>query len=292
MKSCRFSSSPLFFGLALGHLHRAVPGSRSLVNTMEEARPRHAASVTDYVMRFAPIGVFGAVAPASSPTQGLGMLVVFGKLSSASFYMQPSPCSGWYSSARAGCTSCWARKSSRLLKLVREPTMLLGFSTASSESAYPEDSWSRLEKFGVQGSSIIGFVLPLGYSFNLDGSMLYLRLCRAVHRRRPMASTSAWRTADHHAAGSHDLEQGRRRRAAFLAGCRCCRAADVRPARGRAAADHGHRPVPRHGPHRHQRDRQQRGHRGGREVGRRARRDRGADQEEMLEPAALPEPAR
>ncbi|HMT81455.1 MAG TPA: cation:dicarboxylase symporter family transporter, partial [Azonexus sp.] len=49
--------------------------------------------------------------------------------------------------------------------------MLLGFSTASSESAYPK-LMEQLEKFGVR-DRITGFVLPLGYSFNLDGSMLY-----------------------------------------------------------------------------------------------------------------------
>jgi Na+/H+-dicarboxylate symporter len=58
----------------------------------------------------------------------------------------------------------------RLLKLVRSP-MLLGFSTASSESAYPK-LMEQLEKFGIQ-NRITSFVLPLGYSFNLDGSMVY-----------------------------------------------------------------------------------------------------------------------
>ena len=58
----------------------------------------------------------------------------------------------------------------RLLKLIRGP-MLLGFSTASSESAYPK-LMEQLEKFGIK-NRVIGFVLPLGYSFNLDGSMIY-----------------------------------------------------------------------------------------------------------------------
>jgi Na+/H+-dicarboxylate symporter len=58
----------------------------------------------------------------------------------------------------------------RLLKLIREP-LLLAFSTASSEAAYPK-TMEQLEKFGVK-DSITGFVLPLGYSFNLDGSMMY-----------------------------------------------------------------------------------------------------------------------
>jgi len=58
----------------------------------------------------------------------------------------------------------------RLLKLIRGP-MMLGFSTASSESAYPK-LMEQLEKFGIN-NRVTGFVLPLGYSFNLDGSMMY-----------------------------------------------------------------------------------------------------------------------
>ena len=57
-----------------------------------------------------------------------------------------------------------------LLKLIREP-MMIAFSTASSEAAYPK-TMEQLEKFGVK-NDITGFVLPLGYSFNLDGSMMY-----------------------------------------------------------------------------------------------------------------------
>src|SRR5438477_11424340 len=54
--------------------------------------------------------------------------------------------------------------------MIREPT-LLAFSTASSEAAYPK-TLSQLERFGVP-NKIASFVLPMGYSFNLDGSMMY-----------------------------------------------------------------------------------------------------------------------
>jgi len=57
-----------------------------------------------------------------------------------------------------------------LLGLVKEPTMI-AFSTASSEAAYPK-TMEQLEKFGVK-DEVTGFVLPLGYAFNLDGSMMY-----------------------------------------------------------------------------------------------------------------------
>lgn len=152
----------VFFGLALGHLHNQA--ARSLVTTLEEVG--HAMlKVTDYVMRFAPVGVFGAVAGIIT-TQGLGMLLVFGKLLMA-FYLTLAVL--WLVLIVAGY--CVLGKDVfRLLRLVRSP-MLLGFSTASSESAYPK-LMEQLDKFGIR-ERITGFVLPLGYSFNLDGSMVY-----------------------------------------------------------------------------------------------------------------------
>jgi len=152
----------VFFGLALGHLHNQA--ARSLVCTMEEV-VHVMLKVTDYVMRFAPIGVFGAVAGIIT-TQGLGMLVVFGKLL-ISFYIALAAL--WLVLITAGYFVL-GKDVFRLLKLVRGP-MLLGFSTASSESAYPK-LMEQLEKFGIK-NRVIGFVLPLGYSFNLDGSMIY-----------------------------------------------------------------------------------------------------------------------
>jgi Na+/H+-dicarboxylate symporter len=152
----------VFFGLALGHLHNQM--ARSLVGTMEEI-VHVMLKVTDYVMRFAPVGVFGAVAGIIT-TQGLGMLFVFGKLL-LSFYAALAAL--WLVLIAAGYFVL-GKDVFRLLKLIRGP-MLLGFSTASSESAYPK-LMEQLEKFGIK-NRVIGFVLPLGYSFNLDGSMIY-----------------------------------------------------------------------------------------------------------------------
>jgi len=152
----------VFFGLALGHLHNQA--ARSLVNTMEEI-VHVMLKVTDYVMRFAPVGVFGAVAGVIT-TQGVGMLLVFGKLL---FGFCVALGALWLALIAAGYFVL-GKEVFRLLKLVRGP-MLLGFSTASSESAYPK-LMEQLEKFGVR-SRVTGFVLPLGYSFNLDGSMIY-----------------------------------------------------------------------------------------------------------------------
>ena len=152
----------VFFGLALGHLHNQT--ARSLVCTMEEV-VHVMLKVTDYVMRFAPVGVFGAVAGAIT-TQGLGMLGVFGKFM-LSFYLALAAL--WLVLVFAGYVVL-GRDVFRLLKLIRTP-MLIGFSTASSESVYPK-LMEQLEKFGVR-PKVTGFVLPLGYSFNLDGSMIY-----------------------------------------------------------------------------------------------------------------------
>ena len=121
--------------------------------------------VTDYVMRFAPVGVFGAVAGIIT-TNGLGMLTVFGKLL-ISFYIALAAL--WLVLITAGYIVL-GKDIFRLLKLVRSP-MLVGFSTASSESVYPK-LMEQLEKFGIR-SRVTSFVLPLGYSFNLDGSMIY-----------------------------------------------------------------------------------------------------------------------
>ncbi len=152
----------VFFGLALGHLHNQM--ARSLVGTMEEI-VHVMLKVTDYVMRVAPVGVFGAVAGIIT-TQGLGMLLVFGKLL-VSFYIALAAL--WLVLIAAGYFVL-GKDVFRLLKLVRGP-MLVGFSTASSESVYPK-LMEQLEKFGIK-NRVIGFVLPLGYSFNLDGSMIY-----------------------------------------------------------------------------------------------------------------------
>ncbi len=70
----------------------------------------------------------------------------------------------------AACTTVVGRRALALFGLIREPA-LLAFSTASSEAAYP-GTLEMLQRFGVS-RRIASFVLPLGYSFNLDGSMMY-----------------------------------------------------------------------------------------------------------------------
>lgn len=152
----------MFFGIALGKLQNET--SKSLLKTTEDV-VHVMLQVTDYVMRFAPVGVFAAVASVIT-TQGLGILLVYGKYM-ASFFLALGVL--WMVLIFAGFIVL-GKDIFRLLKLIRGP-MLLGFSTASSESAYPK-LMEQLEKFGVK-DRVTGFVLPLGYSFNLDGSMMY-----------------------------------------------------------------------------------------------------------------------
>ena len=121
--------------------------------------------VTGYVMALAPVAVFAAMA-AIVTTQGLGILVTYGKFM-GEFYFGILLL--WVLLAFAGFLFIGPRIG-RLISLIKEPIML-AFSTASSEAAYPK-TLEQLERFGAS-KKITSFVLPLGYSFNLDGSMMY-----------------------------------------------------------------------------------------------------------------------
>jgi Na+/H+-dicarboxylate symporter len=121
--------------------------------------------VTGYVMALAPVAVFAAIASIVT-TQGLGILWTYGKFM-GEFYFGILVL--WVLLAAAGFLFLGPRIS-RLISLIKEPIML-AFSTASSEAAYPK-TLEQLERFGAS-KKITSFVLPLGYSFNLDGSMMY-----------------------------------------------------------------------------------------------------------------------
>jgi len=121
--------------------------------------------VTAFVMALAPIAVFAAMASIVT-TQGLGILWTYGKFM-GQFYLGIVIL--WGLLALAGFLFLGPRIT-RLIALIREPIML-AFSTASSEAAYPK-TLEQLERFGAS-KKITSFVLPLGYSFNLDGSMMY-----------------------------------------------------------------------------------------------------------------------
>ena len=122
--------------------------------------------VTGYVMWVAPAAVFAAVA-ASIATEGLAIVVTFGKFMGG-FYLALAIL--WALLLGAGAAVIGAARTRRLMGAIREP-FLITFATASSEASYPK-LLEALEAFGVP-NRIAAFVLPLGYSFNLDGSMMY-----------------------------------------------------------------------------------------------------------------------
>lgn len=121
-----------------------------------------------YVMAFAPMGVLGAMA-ATVGKNGLGVMVTYAKLAGSLYFALV------LFLALVLVTVCyWAKVPFfKLLSAIKEP-FLLAFSTASSESALP-DAMQTMERFGVP-KQVVSFVMPTGYSFNLDGSTLYLAL--------------------------------------------------------------------------------------------------------------------
>jgi Na+/H+-dicarboxylate symporter len=151
----------IFAGVALASLGDKV---KALVELLDQV-VHMMLKITGYVMLFAPIAVFAAIA-ATITTQGLGVLVTYAKFIGG-FY--GSLLILWGVLVLAGFVVLGKRMAT-LVGLIREP-LLLAFSTASSEAAYPR-TMAQLGRFGVP-QRISGFVLPLGYSFNLDGSMMY-----------------------------------------------------------------------------------------------------------------------
>ncbi|KZW94501.1 dicarboxylate/amino acid:cation symporter [Aeromonas veronii] len=151
----------LFFGLAAAALGDLAKPVVVLMASAAEIMLK----VTGYVMNFAPFAVFGAIA-AMVAKEGLGILVTYGSFM-AQFYIALACL--WLLLIAMGSVFLRGRVI-KLLEMIREP-ILLAFSTASSEAAYPK-TLDRLEKFGCD-KRIASFVLPMGYSFNLDGSMMY-----------------------------------------------------------------------------------------------------------------------
>ena len=151
----------VFFGSAAAALGDKA---KAMIHWIEELS-HVILKVTSYVMALAPIAVFAAMASVVT-TSGLGILVTYGKFT-GEFYF--SLLLLWGLLAFAGFVFLGPRVFT-LLRMVREP-LLLAFTTASSEAAYPK-TLENLERFGAK-NKIVSFVLPLGYSFNLDGSMMY-----------------------------------------------------------------------------------------------------------------------
>lgn len=123
---------------------------------------------TNYVMYLAPLGVGAAIA-VTVGSNGLAVLFGLGKLVAAMYAAQIT----FVVLVLGGFCLAWRIPVGAFVRAVREP-FLIAFSTASSEAAMPR-AMENMEQFGVP-KHIVAFVIPTGYSFNLDGSTLYLSL--------------------------------------------------------------------------------------------------------------------
>ena len=152
----------IFFGVATASLGDYA---KPLIRTMEVAS-HIILKIVGYVMNFAPIGVFGAIA-AVVASKGLEIF---------EFYIK------YFAFFLIGIATLWIillgvgfiilkGRMKELLKRIGNP-LLIAFSTTSSEAVFPKLT-EELERFGCK-DKIVAFVLPLGYSFNLDGSMMYM----------------------------------------------------------------------------------------------------------------------
>ncbi len=152
----------VFFGLALSAIGDKGKPMISLMDALAHAMLK----LTNYIMWIAPLAVFSSISVVIAE-KGIGILGDYSKLI-AVFY--------------GGLALLWVvliglcfimirQKTWSLLSHIKEPLML-AFATASSESAYPK-LLNQLDRFGIK-EKISSFVLPLGYSFNLDGSMMYM----------------------------------------------------------------------------------------------------------------------
>jgi Na+/H+-dicarboxylate symporter len=153
----------IFFGLAAAAIG---DNSKPVVNALDKLS-HIVLKMVNYVMKFAPIGVFGAIAGVFAIRDFGDLLLTYAK---------------FFGSFMIGITTLWIilvavgylflkSKMSLLLKRIISP-IVIAFSTTSSEAVFPKLT-EELERFGVK-DRIVSFMLPLGYSFNLDGSMMYM----------------------------------------------------------------------------------------------------------------------
>jgi Na+/H+-dicarboxylate symporter len=153
----------IFFGLAAASIGDFA---KPLVNALDKTS-HIVLKMVNYVMKFAPIGVFGAIAGVFAVRDFNELLLTYAK---------------YFGSFLVGVTSLWAflliigflflgKRMKTLLQHIISP-LIIAFGTTSSEAVFPKLT-EELERFGVK-DKIVSFMLPLGYSFNLDGSMMYM----------------------------------------------------------------------------------------------------------------------
>lgn len=153
------------FSVLVGSAVAAIDDKAPAVLALVEQITAIMLKVTGFVMKTAPIAIFAALA-STVATQGPGVLVTYAGFVGG-FYMSLGLL--WLVLFLAAL-ACTGRSAFSLFRGIRTP-VLLAFSTASSEAAYPK-TMEVLERQGIS-RRIVSFVLPLGYSFNLDGSMMY-----------------------------------------------------------------------------------------------------------------------
>jgi len=151
----------VFVGTAVAAIDDRAPQVLALVEQVAAIMLK----VTGYVMRTAPLAIFAALA-ATIATQGLDALATYARFVGG-FYLSLALL--WMLLV-AALLAVVGRRGLGLVAAIRGPA-LLAFSTASSEAAYPR-TLEELQRWGVS-RRVASFVLPLGYSFNLDGSMMY-----------------------------------------------------------------------------------------------------------------------
>ncbi|MGG3574060.1 cation:dicarboxylase symporter family transporter [Bacillus gobiensis] len=152
----------VFFGLAL----RSLKGKAQAIEDVLEALSKVMFKVLEYVIKFSPIGVFGAIAY-SMATYGFDklstlldlILVTYAGLAIVLLVIFPI------------IARIYRIRYLELIKEIKD-LLLIAFTTRSSESVFAPLT-ARLEQYGAK-NSVVSFILPLGYSFNLDGGMVYM----------------------------------------------------------------------------------------------------------------------
>lgn len=154
----------IFFALAICTIGQKAKPVMDLLNSVCQIMFKF----TEFVMLFAPVGIFGAISYTIG-SNGLIVLKNYAKIIGSLYFAL------FIFVALVLFIACKIVGISlrALLRAIEEPA-LLAFSTASSEAALPK-AMEIMEKFGVP-KSIVGFVMPTGYTFNLDGSTLYLAI--------------------------------------------------------------------------------------------------------------------
>ena len=155
----------IFFSVFLGLGIAAVGEKGKPVLSFFQGLSESMFWVTNQIMKFAPIGVFGLIGVTVSKF-GVGSLVPLGKLVFAVYLGMLL-----FVFVVLGLISKFCGTSVMTIIRILKDELILAFSTASSETAMPK-MMEKMEKFGVP-KAITSFVIPTGYSFNLDGSTLY-----------------------------------------------------------------------------------------------------------------------